>query len=125
MSGLDTFPFPRREIARTALTAAFGSAQTESVTNIPSGATQAALYRVDRGGRAYVLRIEGTPSPLRNPHQYESLRLAAEAGIAPPVHYTDAVKGYESLLQKLAVAQQAFVSGQPLPSPQELGLASP
>ena len=39
--------------------------------------------------------------------------------------YTDAVKGYESLLQKLAVAQQAFVSGQPLPSPQELGLASP
>jgi tRNA A-37 threonylcarbamoyl transferase component Bud32 len=36
-----------------------------------------------------VLRIEGPASPLRNPHQYVSLRIAAEAGIAPPVHYLD------------------------------------
>jgi aminoglycoside phosphotransferase (APT) family kinase protein len=93
MSGLDALPIPHREIARTALTAAFGSAQTDSVTKVPGGATQAALYRVDRDGRAYVLRIEGTPSPLRNPHQYESLRIAAEAGIAPPVYYTDAARG--------------------------------
>lgn len=93
MNGLDAIPLSHREIARTALTTAFGSAQADSVTNVPSGATQAALYRVDGGGKAYVLRIEGAPSPLRNPHQYESLRIAAEAGIAPPVHYIDAVNG--------------------------------
>lgn len=93
MTGLDTLPDAHRDIARTALTAAFGSAQADSITKVPGGATQAALYRVDKGGKAYVLRVEGTPSPLRNPHQYESLRIAAEEGIAPTVHYIDAVNG--------------------------------
>jgi hypothetical protein len=35
------------------------------------------------------MRIEGEPSPLRNPHQYLSMRIAAEAGIAPKIHYID------------------------------------
>src|SRR5204863_2326269 len=41
------------------------------------------------GGRRYLLRIEGTPSPLRNPHQYVSMRIAAEAGIAPSILHID------------------------------------
>ena len=30
-------------------------------------------------------------SPLRNPHQYASMRIAAEARIAPDIHYIDEV----------------------------------
>jgi hypothetical protein len=36
-----------------------------------------------------LLRVEGEPSPQRNPYQYESMRIAAEAGIAPRIHYLD------------------------------------
>ena len=36
-----------------------------------------------------MLRIEGEPSPLRNPHQYVSMRIATEAGIAPAIRYLD------------------------------------
>lgn len=35
------------------------------------------------------MRVEGEPSPLRNPYQYESMRIAANAGIAPPIRYLD------------------------------------
>jgi hypothetical protein len=36
-----------------------------------------------------LLRIEGPASALRNPHQYASMQIAAEAGIAPQVRYLD------------------------------------
>ena len=53
------------------------------------GATTASVYRVEVGDRRYLFRIEGEPSPLRNPHQYVSMRIATEAGIAPAIHYLD------------------------------------
>ena len=53
------------------------------------GASGASPFRVEVGDRRYLVRVEGPPSPLRNPHQYVSLRIAAEAGVAPPVHYID------------------------------------
>jgi hypothetical protein len=33
--------------------------------------------------------VEGEPSPLRNPRQYVSMRIATEAEIAPAIHYID------------------------------------
>src|SRR2546423_606240 len=54
-----------------------------------SGATSALKLRVDVGGRSYLLRVEGKPSPLRNPYQYQSMRIAAGAGIAPKIRYLD------------------------------------
>ena len=41
------------------------------------------------GGRSYLVRVEGAASPLRNPHQYVSMRIAAEAGIAPKIYHID------------------------------------
>ena len=83
------FPDAHRETARSALTAAFGSAPIGAITPIAGGATSATAFRVEAGGRRYLLRMEGQPSPLRNPHQYRSMRIAAEAGIAPRIHYVD------------------------------------
>ena len=79
----------QRESVRSALVASFGSTPSGAITKITGGASGASTFKVEIGGRRYLLRIEGEPSPLRNPHQYVSLRMAAEAGIAPSIHYID------------------------------------
>jgi hypothetical protein len=90
-SRFDAFPVAHRDSASAALSAAFGSAPIGAVTTMTGGATTASVYRVEVGERRYLLRIEGEPSPLRNPHQYTSMHIAAEAGIAPKIHYVDEV----------------------------------
>jgi aminoglycoside phosphotransferase (APT) family kinase protein len=74
---------------RAARAAAFGSAAIGAISLVSGGASGAATFRVEAGGRRYLLRIEGVPSPLRNPHQYAAMRIAAEAGIAPQIRYVD------------------------------------
>src|SRR5450755_4109528 len=85
----DGFPAAHRETARSALVAAFGAAPIGAITPIAGGASSASAFRVEVGGRRYLLRVEGAPSPLRNPHQYISMRIATEAGIAPGIRYID------------------------------------
>jgi len=87
----EVFSVTQREAARAALVAAFGSAPIGAITPIAGGASSASVFRVEAGDRRCVLRLEGEPSPLRNPHQYVSMRIAAEAGIAPKIHYIDEV----------------------------------
>ncbi|WP_428490071.1 phosphotransferase [Rhodopila sp.] len=78
---------------RRALIAAFGSARADAVGPVAGGASGALPYRVEIGERRYLVRLEGPASPLRNPHQYVSMRIAAEAGIAPRLYYADAAEG--------------------------------
>src|SRR4051812_40754340 len=80
----------QRDTARAAIAAVLGSSARVNVRPVTGGVSGAAVFLVEAGGRRLVLRIEGSPSPLRNPHQYVSMRLAAEAGIAPRIHYLDA-----------------------------------
>jgi aminoglycoside phosphotransferase (APT) family kinase protein len=89
MDGLSALSAAQRDIADAALKQAFGGAPIGTVTRLGGGVTSAAPLKVEIGGRFYVLRIEGEPSPLRNPHQYQSMRIAAQAGIAPRLHYAD------------------------------------
>jgi aminoglycoside phosphotransferase (APT) family kinase protein len=79
----------RREVVRVALVDVFGAFPAGAIAPIAGGASTASTFRVEVGGRKYLLRVEGTPSPLRNPHQYASMQIAAEAGIAPKVRYVD------------------------------------
>lgn len=102
---LSQHPSPQREIAKQALEAAFGATRIESIKRIVGGATTALTLHVQAGGRDYLLRVEGEPSPLRNPHQYQSMRIAAEAGIAPRIHYLDEAK---------RVVLMDWVEGRPL-----------
>ncbi len=89
-SGLDALPAPQREAAHAALRRVLGSVPVDTISTVSGGATAAAIFRVDAGGRPLLLRIEGPASPLRNPHQYVSMQMAAEAGIAPRLHDVDA-----------------------------------
>src|SRR5258708_8585377 len=83
----DILPAAHRDTARAALAAAFGSASVGAITPMMGGATSASVFRIEIGHRRYVIRMEGEPSPLPNPHQYLSMRIAAEAGISPQIHY--------------------------------------
>lgn len=86
---LSAVPAAHRENVRSALVTAFGYAPIGAITPIGGGASTASTFRIEVRDRRYLLRVEGQPSPLRNPHQYVSMRIAAEAGIAPNIHYVD------------------------------------
>jgi aminoglycoside phosphotransferase (APT) family kinase protein len=85
----DALSAAARENVRSALAAAFGSASIVAIKAVTGGASGASIYRVEVGNRRYLLRVEGQPSPLRNPHQYVSMRIAADAGLAPKIHHID------------------------------------
>ena len=93
------------EAVRRALIAAFGSARANAVSPVAGGASGALPFRVEIGDRRYLVRLEGPASPLRNPHQYDSMQIAAEAGIAPRLHFADATEG---------VAVMDFIAQRPL-----------
>ncbi len=77
-----------RETVRGALAQSFGTTAVGAVRRL-TGGISAASFRIEIGPRAFLLRLEGPPGPLRNPHQYEALRIAAAAGVAPRIHYLD------------------------------------
>lgn len=101
MTGFDTLLPTEREAVHAALREVLGTTPIEAVAAVSGGTTAARLFRIDAGGRHYLLRKEGAVSPLQllriegpastlqNPHQYTSLRIAAEAGIAPRLYYAD------------------------------------
>jgi Ser/Thr protein kinase RdoA (MazF antagonist) len=94
-----------RETVLQALDACFGRTGVDALLPVGVGASAGAIFKVDAGGRRYLLRIEGPRSPLRYPHQYEALRMAAEAGVAPPVFHVDEAAG---------VAITGFIESRPL-----------
>jgi hypothetical protein len=84
---LERLPEQSRSVAREAVTSAFGAVPILSIDPVLGGASGAHAFRIGLNDRFYLLRLEASRGPLRNPHQYACLRIAADAGIAPPVHY--------------------------------------
>ena len=94
MSALfECVPSERRETAQAALGAAFRSSAIDALQPVGGGASGALTYCVEAAGKSYLLRIETRRSPMRNPHQYDCMRIASEAGIAPALRYVDADAG--------------------------------
>jgi Phosphotransferase enzyme family len=96
---------PHYETVRSALNAAFDFTQINAITPVTGGASGAFPFRVEIGDRRYLVRVEGSASPLRNPHQYNSMRIAADAGIAPRIYHID---------ETARVAVMDFIEEQPL-----------
>lgn len=102
---LNVLPDAHRETVQAALAACFGARPVETIVPVAVGASAGAILRIEAGGRRYLLRVEGPRSPLRYPHQYVALRMAAEQGLAPKVHYIDETAG---------VAVTDFIETRPL-----------
>jgi len=90
---LESIPESSYAVAREAVSSAFGTAPILSIDTVSGGASGALTYRLQVQNRSYLLRMETHRGPFRNPHQYACLRIAADAGIAPLVHYVDDTAG--------------------------------
>jgi aminoglycoside phosphotransferase (APT) family kinase protein len=86
---LVSIPEAQRVSAREAVASAFGTVAVTAIEPVMGGASGALAYRIELGARRYLLRIETHRSPLRNPHQYACMQIAADAGLAPGLHYTN------------------------------------
>src|SRR5262245_48247577 len=87
---LAEIPEQHHDAARAAVSSVFDSNPVSSSQPVVGGVSGALTYRLEVGGRNYLLRMETRRnSPLRNPHQYTCMGFAAEAEIAPRVHYID------------------------------------
>jgi predicted Ser/Thr protein kinase len=79
----------QRHAVLQATTSVLGVAARPGIRSLTGGVSGAFVFLIEANGRRFVLRIEGPESPLRNPHQYLSMSIAAEEGIAPRLHHLD------------------------------------
>jgi len=90
----DAIPADHRETARSAVAAAFGAAPLATLQPVAGGASGALIYRLEVGERPYLLRVETARDIFRNPSRsYACMRIAAEAGVAPPLRHADPTAG--------------------------------
>lgn len=89
---LSIVPEQHRDNAETAIRAAFGD-DASRIEVVTGGASGALTFRVQATAGPHLLRIETIQGPLRNPHQYACMQIAADAGVAPPIRYVDADAG--------------------------------
>lgn len=72
----------------------FGSAPIEAIAPMRAGLSGAFVGRLTVRGRCYLLRVEAHRDALRDPaRQYACMRIAAEAGVAPPLLHADPEAG--------------------------------
>ena len=96
----------RRDDVRNALRATFGAREAGGFRPISGGVSGAQILHFEVGDRAYVLRVEPERVALRDRQRgFACMSIAADAVVAPAVHYADADAG---------VAIMDFVSGRPL-----------
>jgi phosphotransferase family enzyme len=86
---IDVIPESHRDTARSVLAEVFGPGKEAFVQPVVGGASSALTYRIEVDGKPYLMRLETRRGPLRNPHQYTCMKIAADAGIAPRLHYAN------------------------------------
>ncbi len=77
-----------------ALRAAFGRDDADAIEPLTGGRSGATLLKLTVRGRHYVLRRVTAASTLGDPaRELGCMSIAAELGVAPPVHFVDAATG--------------------------------
>lgn len=91
---LSAVPESLRPAVAHAIEAVLPSGSAGALTPMSGGLSGALVYRLEAAGRAFILRLEQGRDLLRDPHRWRPLMIqAAEAGLAPAVHYADADEG--------------------------------
>lgn len=92
----------------SALKATFNTAIVDSVEQLTGGLSTSAVYKIVIHGKPYILKIILKPDAFNNPiRHYTCISLAAQAGVAPYVHYVD----------EDGVTITDFIEAKPLPKP--------
>jgi hypothetical protein len=77
---LERVPEQHRDTVGGALDAAFDAGNVTGVHAVTGGASGALTYRLETRDGDHLLRVETMTGPMRNPHQYACMQLAADAG---------------------------------------------
>jgi aminoglycoside phosphotransferase (APT) family kinase protein len=102
-------PATKRPAIDRGLLAAFGTTTLATVTPVSGGLSGAGVHRIEIGGGAYLLRLDGPKDGLRDPaRSHACMKIAAEAGLAPRVLHADAEAGVT--ITDFVVAQPPKVS---------------
>src|ERR1700761_8779151 len=102
----EMIPEPRRDGVRAALRAAFGVDTAHGFQPIRGGVSGALISRFEAFERSYVLRIEPERVAQHDRERgYACMVAAANAGVAPLVHFCDPTTG---------IAIMDFVAARPL-----------
>lgn len=96
-----------------ALASVYGTQVVDCLGPIGGGASGALALRLRSGGHDHLLRVEVHKHPARNPHQYRCMQIAADAGLAPPLHYADAESGIAVMDFVHAVPFDQYPGGKP------------
>ena len=100
-------PESKQQAVKRALLSAFGTDESESISLLTGGLSSALVYKIGVAGKSCLLRLVMRRDAFNDPaRQYACMKLAADAGLAPRVWYSDAED---------AVAITDFVEAQPLP----------
>ena len=103
---ISTIAEDRRAAALAAIASVADPTSVTGISPTTPGASGASTLRVDASSGSYLLRLEPGRRGFQDPERsYPCLRAAAEAGIAPAVHYADEDAG---------VALMDFVVERPL-----------
>lgn len=87
-------PPAKHDAVAQAFRAAFGTASIEDATPLAGGGSSAVVFKFVVKTRPYVMRVILNVHALNDPaRQYACLKIAAEAGISPRVHYLDTTEG--------------------------------
>ena len=92
-----------------------------TITRITTGLSGAGVYRVEAGGRAFVLKIKGAAEPIEHwRHRASILQLAANAGVAPRVVHVD--ESRRAIVSEF-IAERGFLGMLANPATRETALA--
>lgn len=84
-------PTAWRPAAEAALRQTFGAAPLQAAAPVAGGLSGAPVFKLRIDGRDYLLRLDEPTDGFADPRRWHGcLRIAAEAGVAPPVRHTDA-----------------------------------
>lgn len=87
-------PETKRPAVERGLAAAFGATPLDTISPVGGGLSGAGVYRIEIGGDAYLLRIQDVRDGIRDPARgHACMRIAAQAGLTPRVHYACADDG--------------------------------
>ncbi len=101
----DRIPPERRAAVEAAIQSAFGR-RPSLMEPVGGGLSGAGVWRLEVEARAYLMKLDRPADGFNDPaRQYACLRIASDAGVAPPLLYADAESG---------VSISAFHAGRPL-----------
>lgn len=86
-------PAEKREAVEKALLETFGNVPLTDITAIKGGLSGSLVYKIAMDSQSFILKIDVDTKPVLDDNSFNSLEIAAQAGVAPKIYYLDGTEG--------------------------------